>query len=64
MDETAKAALSSAWATEWDDIGAVLGSVFVGIFAILFLAVYVKQWLTRPRTSESLGPRRKLWRGR
>ncbi|MDQ1482999.1 MAG: hypothetical protein QOF35_1075 [Actinomycetota bacterium] len=33
--------------TDWADIGAVLGGVFVGIAAILILVVHLEQWLGR-----------------
>ena len=34
--------------TEWDDIGRVIGAVFVGIVAMLILVVYLEQRLAPP----------------
>gem|GEM_PF-3901437 len=34
--------------TEWDDIGGVIGAVFVGIVALFVLVVYLEQRLAPP----------------
>ena len=34
--------------TEWDDIGGVIGAVFVGIVAIFVLVVYLEKRLAPP----------------
>lgn len=48
--------------TEWDDIGGVLSAVFISILTMLFMVVYLEQWLTRPSTNEPREPWRRLWR--
>jgi hypothetical protein len=36
--------------TDWANIGAVLGAVFVGMVAMLVLVVHLEQWLARAST--------------
>lgn len=47
--------------TEWDDIGVVLSAVFICILGLLFVVVYLEQWLGRPGTNESREPWRRHW---
>jgi hypothetical protein len=45
--------------TEWDDIADLIAAIFLGVMALVGLAVYLERRLSRPARKGNTPPRRK-----